>query len=176
MSSVVVALILSRHHRRCVFLERRQPGIVRLRRIFERPGEVCRLRQFFVRHMTIALWIMLFAGGLLVAVLSVSLLRYLSLRPVIWQSAPTNALVLVAHPDDCVVLAGEYALWVLDHGMGGNCLLHFRGGRSGLAARENARARRWRRGARSACLGRVPTSWLRPVPNERNLRPQCIRP
>lgn len=67
--------------------------------------------------MTIALWIMLFAGGLLVAVLSVSLFRYLSLRPVIWQSAPTNALVLVAHPDDCVVLAGEYALWVLDHGM-----------------------------------------------------------
>lgn len=67
--------------------------------------------------MTISLWIIQCACVVLVAVLLASGVRYLLLRPTTWRSAPTDLLVLVAHPDDCVVLAGEYALWTLDHGM-----------------------------------------------------------
>jgi hypothetical protein len=83
-------------------------------------------------------------------------------------------LVLVAHPDDCVVLAGEYALWVLGHGMSvENCLLHFRDRDDPASPRaKDARGR----GVGGVALGR--SAWeqictfsgIRPVPDERNLR------
>ena len=67
--------------------------------------------------MTTSLWIIAFACLTLTAVLFISGARYLQLRPIAWRSAPTDLLVLVAHPDDCVVLAGEYALWTRDNRM-----------------------------------------------------------
>ena len=41
---------------------------------------------------------------------------YFVCRPRVWKEAPTDVLILVAHQDDCVVLAGEYALWALTAG------------------------------------------------------------
>lgn len=107
--------------------------------LFERAGEVWKLQLFPVSDMTISLWIIQFACLVLIAVLLASGIRYLLLRPTIWQSAPTNLLVLVAHPDDCVVLAGEYALWILDHGMNVN-IVYFTSG-SGDPASPRAKMR-----------------------------------
>lgn len=67
--------------------------------------------------MTISLLVIQLACSSLLAVLVASGLRYLLIRPRIWHAPPTNLVVLAAHPDDCVVLAGEYALWVLAQGM-----------------------------------------------------------
>lgn len=84
---------------------------------FERSRMVPRLHCLPVFDMTISLSIIQFACFVIFAVLLASGIRYLLLRPTKWESGPTNLLVLIAHPDDCVVLAGEYALWVLGHGM-----------------------------------------------------------
>jgi LmbE family N-acetylglucosaminyl deacetylase len=67
--------------------------------------------------MTISLLVIQLACSSLLAVLVTSGIRYLLIRPRNWHSPATNLVVLAAHPDDCVVLAGEYALWVLAQGM-----------------------------------------------------------
>ncbi len=66
--------------------------------------------------MTVSFVAIQSAGILLISILFVSGVRYLMIKPRIWRSSPGNVLILAAHPDDCVVTAGEYALWALDHG------------------------------------------------------------
>jgi LmbE family N-acetylglucosaminyl deacetylase len=66
--------------------------------------------------MTVSLMVIQSAGILLTSILFVSGIRYLMIKPRTWRSSPGNVLILAAHPDDCVVMAGEYAIWALDHG------------------------------------------------------------
>lgn len=67
--------------------------------------------------MTSSLLIIQIACFLIAAVVLTSGVLYLLIKPRIWSFPPTNLIVLAAHPDDCVVISGEYALWALAHGM-----------------------------------------------------------
>jgi LmbE family N-acetylglucosaminyl deacetylase len=64
-------------------------------------------------HTQLAVWGAVFAGGALSAVAASAGVAAWSLRfrkPVVEHEPPRDVLILAAHQDDCVIMAGEYAI------------------------------------------------------------------
>ena len=57
-----------------------------------------------------------------------------------WKGAPSDVLILAAHQDDCVVLAGEYALWALKAGKNVSVVYLTSGADDPSSARANLRS------------------------------------